>query len=230
MKGYRTILAVGALLGASMQAQAITANFADGFLPHPVSTTVGAIGCGQAIDQCGDPLVYNNLAGSGINLEVRGDGSGTGWFAWHDRDPDYGGLGASNDKNDNSSDNIFSGESVILDFDMPVTILKWWSFNHAGGSSSALNGARYTLDVDGSNEVPDTLVAGGVGGMVLNGGSGFTGSKFVWENTGPSRGLMYVSAFEFRPSTDVPEPATLGMLGVALLTFVGVSRRRRATA
>jgi hypothetical protein len=213
-----------------MQAQAITANFADGFGIAPVSTTIGAIACGQAADQCGQPLVYNNLAGSGIKLEVRGDGPGTNWFAWHDRVPTYGGLGASNDAGDNSSDNIFSGESVILDFDVPVTIFKWWSFNHSNGASGALNGAEYTLDVDASNGVVnDALVAGGVGGMVLNGGSGFTGSKFVWENTGPTGGLMYVSAIEFRPA-NVPEPASLGMLGVALLTFVGMTRRRRTAA
>jgi hypothetical protein len=225
VKGIRSVLTAALLIGASMQANAFVANFADGFGIGPLQTTAGGINCGQAADQCGQPLVYANLGGSGVNLTVSGFGPGQNFFVWHDVVPEFGGLGASNNARDGNSDNLFAGEGVILDLDAAITITKWYGFNHAGGSASAVNGAEYTLMVDGLTEVNDALVTGGQNGMGLNGGAGYMGSQFKWENTGPDRGLFYVSAFEF--TVDVPEPASMAMLAIGLLTLGATKRLRR---
>ena len=212
----KTTLAV-MMLASPFAANAITLNFEDSSLLSDPTTSHA---CSSDLpDDCGDPnsaMVFKNIGGTGIDLDVTADGSGSNWFVWHDLRPVEGGLGASNDETDPSSDNIFAGEEVTLTFSEQVILLSWDALNHGNG----LSNATYSLIVDMTTEVSMAALTEGATNNL-----GFMGTAFTFLNTSStgSGGLFYVSIVEFR-NVSVPEPGTVAMLGLGLL---GLGFRRR---
>jgi hypothetical protein len=261
MLGLGGTLAALSISAVSANAAPITINFysGGGVTTESVDSTVNAVNCGQAADTCGD-LFFQNVGGSNIDVLVSGlgdvdtsagpptdTGLGGAFFTWHDVIPSFGGLGASSNARDGSSDNIQSfqfGEGVSLTFSVDgtsanspgtpinVQLVSWIALNHGDGSGDEVGNSAYDLHVDPADVTTDipvidsAQVIGGTGNSNL---VNQTGSSFYFLHGGPfsgssGPGQFYVSSVIIET---VPEPATLGSLAMGLLGLGWFARRRK---
>lgn len=162
-----------------------------------------------------------NLSVGGANVAITGSATNDddpNQFAY--LDADAGGLGVCKDLTaslqctPSNDDNLTVEETLSFVFDRDVTINNFWfNNNHDGGLAT---GDKVTID---GNQYDVAL--GVVGGA--NGIGSFTVAAGDTLNVEYYNQQLYISGMEV---TSVPEPATLGLMGLGLLGLALRSRRK----
>ena len=223
------VVAIAALGVTAPRAEAVAFDFytGGGVTTLTPDSTTGLVACGQAADTCATTITFNDVVGT---IDVTASALGTGDTVWHDVIPDYGGLGATNDTTDTSTDNIQAGEGVALTFSAPVNFLEVLMLNHCVGTS-CVEGAVYSITVDGVLHSSGTLgAAGPLGGVSNPVPVGAVGTVFEFLNIGNNDAQFYISGVADvieSTTSDISEPATLSLFGLGLAAIGAGLRRRR---
>lgn len=224
-------LLLGGLAAAALSpASAMNFDFGDltysgginaGFLPTDgISCTSGDL-CSSNVDhgtRNGD-LTYT---AGGMTVKATGSYLGSAAAVVQDHDNAWApnllngaGLGVYHQSNNNSDDNITSGETLTLSFDHPVTISDIGLRADGHNVTNWAPGATFLLD-GVSTALP--LGSGEISGLHL------TGTTFTFAYGGLKANQFYLSSINAVQA--VPEPASAALL-MAGLGMLGLVRRRR---
>lgn len=229
MKLTHSIGALALVLAAPMAANASLLSF-DAVTGSPEATPVGqASNCGGA-DYCYNPLVFQI---DGITVKVYGSSSPYtpiyDQVAWYDISPaSLGGIGVATPEEvaagDNSADSAYGWtERLWIEFSAPVTLGGFWmngdhvAFDDSKGGYVQNGDYGYLFGADAVNGFVDlSSYSDQSYGTLFSIGADFY--ETYW----------YLAGVSF-DAADVPEPASLALLGLGL-TGIGFARRRRRAA
>jgi len=213
MKIIKTLMLTSALaLSGIVSAAPITVSWAD-----DADTNGERALTGTGVNNAGNPLgnVFETTDGA-ANVDITVTAGGDNPYL--DDSGSYGraGLGVCGELDgveclDAADDSLTNPEELMLSFSQEVVISQILFRNYWHGTSFSLS-AIVEINIDGGGWKPY---------FIADFSDVLTGSTFEFR-AGQSNSGFYIESITF----DVPEPATLGLLGLALMG-AGAARRRK---